>query len=102
MSDSAFTTAPVTGSAAGLGLASFSRGVMLDVWYPSPSLGPVAPDVPNLDADTSANDYPSYPVAFPIQLANGNNTVNRTGGSEFRSSGMPTRSPGPRAAVVCG
>ena len=40
----------VTGAASGLGLATFHGETILDVWYPSPALGGVPEDVPNLDA----------------------------------------------------
>ena len=40
----------VTGAASGLGLATFAEGVMLDAWYPDPSLGREPADVPSLDS----------------------------------------------------
>lgn len=46
----------MTTSAAGVGLATFSAGAILDVWYPQPALGSEAPAVPGLDAATRADD----------------------------------------------
>ena len=46
----------MTTSAAGVGLATFSAGAILDVWYPQPALGSDAPAVPGLDAATRADD----------------------------------------------
>ena len=45
----------VTGPASGLGLVTYADDVVLDVWYPSPSLGDSPDDVPHIDAaiDTS-------------------------------------------------
>ena len=42
--------APVSGPAAGLGLATFAGDVMLDVWYPSPCLGSTVTDVSGITA----------------------------------------------------
>jgi 2,3,4,5-tetrahydropyridine-2-carboxylate N-succinyltransferase len=42
--------APVSGPAAGLGLATFAGDVMLDVWYPSPCLGNIGTDVSGITA----------------------------------------------------
>lgn len=41
---------PVTGPASGLGLATTADGVVLDVWYPNPSLGATPVDVPHITA----------------------------------------------------
>ncbi|MFZ4509447.1 MAG: 2,3,4,5-tetrahydropyridine-2,6-dicarboxylate N-succinyltransferase [Candidatus Nanopelagicales bacterium] len=46
----------MTTSAAGVGLATFSAGATLDVWYPQPALGDDAPAVPGLDAATRTDD----------------------------------------------
>jgi 2,3,4,5-tetrahydropyridine-2-carboxylate N-succinyltransferase len=46
----------MTTSAAGIGLATFSAGATLDVWYPQPALGDDAPAVPGLDAATRTED----------------------------------------------
>ena len=46
----------MTTSAAGIGLATFSAGATLDVWYPQPALGDDAPAVPGLDAATRTDD----------------------------------------------
>jgi 2,3,4,5-tetrahydropyridine-2-carboxylate N-succinyltransferase len=46
----------MTTSAAGIGLATFSAGATLDVWYPQPTLGHDAPPVPGLDAATRTDD----------------------------------------------
>jgi 2,3,4,5-tetrahydropyridine-2-carboxylate N-succinyltransferase len=46
----------MTTSAAGVGLATFSAGAILDVWYPQPALGDDAPPVPGLDAATRTDD----------------------------------------------
>jgi 2,3,4,5-tetrahydropyridine-2-carboxylate N-succinyltransferase len=46
----------MTTSAAGVGLATYSAGAILDVWYPQPALGVDAPPVPGLDAGTRADD----------------------------------------------
>jgi 2,3,4,5-tetrahydropyridine-2-carboxylate N-succinyltransferase len=46
----------MTTSAAGIGLATFSAGATLDVWYPQPALGDDAPTVPGLDAATRTDD----------------------------------------------
>jgi 2,3,4,5-tetrahydropyridine-2-carboxylate N-succinyltransferase len=46
----------MTTSAAGIGLATFSAGATLDVWYPQPALGDDAPPVPGLDAATRNDD----------------------------------------------
>ena len=46
----------MTTSAAGIGLATFSAGATLDVWYPQPALGTDAPPVPGLDAATRPDD----------------------------------------------
>lgn len=43
-------TIPVTGAAAGLGLATLAGDQILDVWYPAPTLADVPTDVPGLDA----------------------------------------------------
>ena len=45
----------VTGPASGLGLVTYADDVVLDVWYPAPSLGDAPLDVPHIDAaiDTS-------------------------------------------------
>jgi 2,3,4,5-tetrahydropyridine-2-carboxylate N-succinyltransferase len=40
----------VTGGASGLGLATLAGDVVLDVWYPAPTLGTTPEDVPNVDA----------------------------------------------------
>ncbi|MBM3685524.1 MAG: 2,3,4,5-tetrahydropyridine-2,6-dicarboxylate N-succinyltransferase [Actinobacteria bacterium] len=40
----------MTQSAAGVGLATWWAGTILDAWYPQPALGPDAPAVPGLDA----------------------------------------------------
>jgi 2,3,4,5-tetrahydropyridine-2-carboxylate N-succinyltransferase len=46
----------MTTSAAGVGLATFSAGAILDVWYPQPALGDEPPPVPGLDAATRTDD----------------------------------------------
>jgi 2,3,4,5-tetrahydropyridine-2-carboxylate N-succinyltransferase len=46
----------MTTSAAGVGLATFSAGAILDVWYPQPALGLEAPPVPGLDAAGRPDD----------------------------------------------
>jgi 2,3,4,5-tetrahydropyridine-2-carboxylate N-succinyltransferase len=46
----------MTTSAAGIGLATFSAGATLDVWYPQPALGDDAPPIPGLDAATRTDD----------------------------------------------
>ncbi|MEZ5115176.1 MAG: 2,3,4,5-tetrahydropyridine-2,6-dicarboxylate N-succinyltransferase [Candidatus Nanopelagicales bacterium] len=48
--------APVTGPAAGIGLATYADDVLLDVWYPAPALGAEPLDVPLVSAaiDTDA------------------------------------------------
>ena len=46
----------MTTSAAGIGLATYSAGATLDVWYPQPALGTDAPPVPGLDAATRPDD----------------------------------------------
>ncbi len=40
--------APVSGPASALGVATFDGDELLDVWYPRPALGPMAPDVPDI------------------------------------------------------
>ncbi len=40
----------VTGSASGLGLATYAGNVILEVWYPAPALGSAPLDVPSLDS----------------------------------------------------
>lgn len=46
----------MTTSAAGVGLATFSAGSILDVWYPRPALGVEPPPVPGLDAAARTDD----------------------------------------------
>ena len=46
----------MTMSAAGVGLATWWSGGMLDVWYPQPALGSEAPAVPGLDAASRPDD----------------------------------------------
>ncbi|MFM9135505.1 MAG: 2,3,4,5-tetrahydropyridine-2,6-dicarboxylate N-succinyltransferase, partial [bacterium] len=46
---------PVSGPACGLGLATYAAGVLLDAWYPEPSLGPDPVAVPGLDAAIRAD-----------------------------------------------
>ena len=46
----------MTTSAAGVGLATFSAGSILDVWYPRPALGDEPPPVPGLDAAARTDD----------------------------------------------
>ena len=46
----------MTTSAAGVGLATFSAGSILDVWYPLPALGDEPPPVPGLDAAARTDD----------------------------------------------
>jgi len=46
----------MTTSAAGIGLATFSAGSILDVWYPRPALGVEPPPVPGLDAAARTDD----------------------------------------------
>lgn len=48
--------APVSGPAAGLGLASFAGDLMLDVWYPSPCLGSTVTDVSGITAGIQYDD----------------------------------------------
>lgn len=40
----------VTGPASGLGLVTYADDVVLDVWYPAPSLSATPTDVPHIDA----------------------------------------------------
>jgi 2,3,4,5-tetrahydropyridine-2,6-dicarboxylate N-succinyltransferase len=46
----------MTMSAAGIGLATWWSGGVLDVWYPVPALGSDAPPVPGLDAAARPDD----------------------------------------------
>jgi 2,3,4,5-tetrahydropyridine-2-carboxylate N-succinyltransferase len=46
----------MTTSAAGIGLATFHAGAVLDVWYPRPVLGDEPVPVPGLDAATRPDD----------------------------------------------
>lgn len=46
----------MTMSAAGVGLATWWAGGLLDVWYPQPALGDAAPPVPGLDAAARPDD----------------------------------------------
>jgi 2,3,4,5-tetrahydropyridine-2,6-dicarboxylate N-succinyltransferase len=46
----------MTTSTAGVGLATFSAGSILDVWYPRPALGVEPPPVPGLDAAARTDD----------------------------------------------
>lgn len=48
--------APVSGPAAGLGLATFAGDLMLDVWYPSPCLGSTVTDVSGITAGIQYDD----------------------------------------------
>ncbi|MBI1351086.1 MAG: 2,3,4,5-tetrahydropyridine-2,6-dicarboxylate N-succinyltransferase [Actinomycetales bacterium] len=50
MTTDAPATVAVTGGAAALGLATYHGDTILDVWYPTPTLGTTPVDVPNLDA----------------------------------------------------
>jgi 2,3,4,5-tetrahydropyridine-2,6-dicarboxylate N-succinyltransferase len=46
----------ITSPAAGFGLATYSDSVLLDVWYPNPSLGLTAPEVKELSAATGLDE----------------------------------------------
>lgn len=48
--------APVTGPAAGIGLATVDDDCVLDVWYPRPVLGSDAVDVPRISAAIGPDD----------------------------------------------
>ncbi len=48
---------PVTGSACGLGLATYAGDQVLDVWYPAPALGSGIIDVPGLDAAIGSDSF---------------------------------------------
>lgn len=50
MTSDALEAATVSGSAAGLGLATYDGDSLLEVWYPEPVLGSTAVDVPHLEA----------------------------------------------------
>lgn len=54
---------PVTGSAAGLGLATMDGSDVLDVWYPHPVLGSDPADVAGLDSGTKGDDIRGVTVA---------------------------------------
>jgi 2,3,4,5-tetrahydropyridine-2-carboxylate N-succinyltransferase len=48
--------APVAGAACGIGLATVDNGVVLDVWYPSPTLGADPAEVPAIGAAIGEQD----------------------------------------------
>jgi 2,3,4,5-tetrahydropyridine-2-carboxylate N-succinyltransferase len=52
----------MTQSAAGVGLATWWAGTILDAWYPQPALGPDAPAVPGLDAAARPDDVRAVEV----------------------------------------
>jgi 2,3,4,5-tetrahydropyridine-2-carboxylate N-succinyltransferase len=46
----------VSGSASGLGLATYADGLLLDVWYPYPTLGDTPIDIPGLDSGATHDE----------------------------------------------
>lgn len=46
----------VSGSASGLGLATYAGELLLDVWYPNPALGDTPIDIPGLDSGATHDE----------------------------------------------
>ena len=46
----------VSGSASGLGLATYADDLLLDVWYPNPTLGDTPIDIPGLDSGAAHDE----------------------------------------------
>ena len=47
---------PVTGSASAIGLATIAGEVVLDVWYPAPTLGAIPKDVPDISSGINSTE----------------------------------------------
>ena len=47
---------PVTGPASALGLATIAGEVVLDVWYPAPTLGAIPKDVPDISSGINSTE----------------------------------------------
>lgn len=47
---------PVAGPAAAIGLATIAGDVVLDVWYPAPTLGAIPKDVPDISSGINSTE----------------------------------------------
>ena len=47
---------PVTGPASAIGLATIAGEVVLDVWYPAPTLGAIPKDVPDISSGINSTE----------------------------------------------